>query len=154
MAKMNTGFDSDTGLIALLTQISKALHRRTSEDLLGMRLKQFLLLGYVGERGAVSQQELETGLVMDANSVVLLLNETEAAGWSVRKRDPADRRRHMVELTEAGKQAVQRAEKAREGIEDEVLSDMNGEERKALRKLLKRVLEGLLRVPAESHSQA
>src|SRR4029077_3177076 len=154
MAKMNTGFDSDTGLIALLTQISKALHRRTSEELLGMRLKQFLLLGYVGERGSVSQQELETGLVMDANSVVLLLNETEAAGWSVRKRDPADRRRHMVELTEAGKQAVQRAEKAREGIEDEVLSDMNAEERKALRKLLKRVLEGLLRVPAESHSQA
>jgi DNA-binding MarR family transcriptional regulator len=146
--------DSDTGLIALLTQISKALHRRTSEELLGMRLKQFLLLGYVGERGAVSQQELETGLVMDANSVVLLLNETEAAGWSVRKRDPADRRRHMVELTEAGKQAVQRAEKAREGIEDEVLSDLNAEERKALRKLLKRVLEGLLRVPAESHSQA
>ena len=97
--------DSDTGLIALLIQINKALHRRTSEELLGMRLKQFLLLGYVGDRGAVSQQELETGLVMDANSVVLLLNETEATGWSVRKRDPADRRRHMVELTEAGKQA-------------------------------------------------
>jgi DNA-binding MarR family transcriptional regulator len=145
---------SDTGLIALLIQINKALHRRTSEELLGMRLKQFLLLGYVGDRGAVSQQELETGLVMDANSVVLLLNETEAAGWSVRKRDPADRRRHMVELTDAGKLAVERAEKAREGIEDEVLSDLSAEERKALRKLLKRVLEGLLRVPAESHSQA
>jgi DNA-binding MarR family transcriptional regulator len=146
--------DSDTGLIALLIQINKALHRRTSEELLGMRLKQFLLLGYVGDRGAVSQQELETGLVMDANSVVLLLNETEAAGWSVRKRDPADRRRHMVELTQEGRLAVERAEKAREGIEDEVLSDLSAEERKALRKLLKRVLAGLLRVPAESHSQA
>jgi DNA-binding MarR family transcriptional regulator len=145
---------SDTGLIALVIQINKALHRRTSEELLGMRLKQFLLLGYVGDRGAVSQQELETGLVMDANSVVLLLNETEAAGWSVRKRDPADRRRHMVELTEAGKLAVARAEKAREGIEDEVLSDLSAEERKALRKLLKRVLEGLLRVPVESQSPA
>jgi DNA-binding MarR family transcriptional regulator len=164
MAKMESGSghagraqgapDSDTGLIALLIQINKALHRRTSEELLGMRLKQFLLLGYVGDRGAVSQQELETGLVMDANSVVLLLNETEAAGWSIRKRDPADRRRHMVELTDAGKLAVERAEKAREGIEDEVLSDLSAEERKALRKLLKRVLEGLLRVPAESHSQA
>jgi DNA-binding MarR family transcriptional regulator len=145
---------SDTGLIALLIQINKALHRRTSEELLGMRLKQFLLLGYVGDRGAVSQQELETGLVMDANSVVLLLNETEATGWSVRKRDPADRRRHMVELTDAGKLAVERAEKAREGIEDEVLSDLSADERKALRKLLKRVLAGLLRVPAESHAQA
>jgi DNA-binding MarR family transcriptional regulator len=152
MAKMESG--SDKGLIALLIQINKALHRRTSEELLGMRLKAFLLLGYVRDRGAVSQQELETGLLMDANSVVLLLNETEAAGFSVRRRDPADRRRHMVELTAAGRAAVERAEKAREGIEDEVLSDLTAEERKALTKLLKRVLEGLLRVPVESQAPA
>ena len=154
MAKMESGSSSDTGLIALLIQINKALHRRTSEELLGMRLKLFLLLGYVRDRGAVSQQELETGLLMDANSVVLLLNEAEAAGFSVRLRDPADRRRHMVELTDAGRAAVERAEKAREGIEDEVLSDLSLEERKTLRKLLKQVLLGLLRVPAESHSTA
>ena len=153
MQKMG-GSGSDTGLIALLIQINKALHRRTSEELLGMRLKAFLLLGYVRDRGAVSQQELETGLLMDANSVVLLLNETEAAGFSVRRRDPADRRRHMVELTAAGRTAVERAEKAREGIEDEVLADLSPEERETLRKLLRSVLDGLLRVPAESHSPA
>jgi DNA-binding MarR family transcriptional regulator len=119
-----------------------------------MRLKSFLLLGYVRDRGAVSQQELETGLLMDANSVVLLLNETEAAGFSVRRRDPADRRRHMVELTDAGRVAVERAEKAREGIEDDVLADLSPDERASLRKLLSRVLDGLLRVPAESHTQA
>jgi len=151
MAKMESS-GSDKGLIALLIQINKALHRRTSEELLGMRLKAFLLLGYVRDRGAVSQQELETGLLMDANSVVLLLNETEAAGFSVRRRDPADRRRHMVELTAAGRAAVERAEKAREGIEDDVLSDLSPEERKTLRKLLGRVLDGLLRVPAESQA--
>ncbi len=152
MAKMESGSGSDTGLIALLMQISKALHRRTPDELLGMRLKLFLLLGYVRDRGAVSQQELETGLLMDANTVVLLLNEAETAGFSVRKRDAADRRRHMVELTEAGKLAVEHAEKAREGIEDDVLSDLSREERAALRKLLKRVLAGLLKVPVESQS--
>jgi DNA-binding MarR family transcriptional regulator len=153
MANMESS-GSEKGLIALLMQINKALHRRTSEELLGMRLKAFLLLGYVRDRGAVSQQELETGLLMDANSVVLLLNETEAAGFSVRRRDPADRRRHMVDLTAAGRAAVERAEKAREGIEDDVLSDLSPDERKTLRKLLGRVLDGLLRVPAESQSQA
>jgi DNA-binding MarR family transcriptional regulator len=152
MAKMESS-GSEKGLIALLMQINKALHRRTSEELLGMRLKAFLLLGYVRDRGAVSQQELETGLLMDANSVVLLLNETEAAGFSVRRRDPADRRRHMVELTAAGRAAVERAEKAREGIEDDVLSDLSPDERKTLRKLLGSVLDGLLRVPAETQSQ-
>jgi DNA-binding MarR family transcriptional regulator len=154
MANMESGSGADVGLIALLIQINKALHRRTTEELLGMRLKLFLLLGYVRDRGPVSQQELETGLLMDANSVVLLLNEAEAAGLSVRKRDPADRRRHMVELTEAGRAAVERAEKAREGIEDDVLSGLSPEERKTLQALLKRVLGGLLRVPAESQVPA
>jgi DNA-binding MarR family transcriptional regulator len=147
---MQSGSGSDAGLIALLMQINKALHRRTSEELLGMRLKAFLLLGYVRDRGAVSQQELETGLLMDGNSVVLLLNETEAAGFSVRRRDAADRRRHMVELTDAGRTAVERAEKAREGIEDEVLSDLSPEERKTLRKLLRMVLDGLLRAAPDT----
>src|SRR5258708_17633721 len=116
MANMESGSGSDTGLIALLIQINKALHRRTSEELLGMRLKQFLLLGYVGDRGAVSQQELETGLVMDADTVVLLLNETEATGWSVLNRIPAYPLRPSVELPEPRKATVPRAEKAREGI--------------------------------------
>ncbi|OLC23839.1 MAG: MarR family transcriptional regulator [Actinobacteria bacterium 13_1_20CM_2_65_11] len=141
---------SDTGLIALITQISKALHRRTSEELLGMRLKQFMLLGYVRDHPAVSQQELETALLIDANGVVLLLNELEAAGLSVRRRDPHDRRRHLVELTASGRVAVERAEKARESLEDEVLADFSPEERASLRKLLRRVLDSLLRVSPDA----
>ena len=136
---------SNTGLVALITQISKALHRRTSEELLGMRLKQFMLLGYVRDHGngGVSQQELETALLIDANSVVLLLNELEAAGLSVRRRDPHDRRRHLVELTPAGRVAVERAEKARESLEDTILADFTAEERVALTKVLRRVLDAL-----------
>src|SRR5579859_7835431 len=110
--------ESGTGLVSQITQISKALHRRTGEELLGMRLKQFMLLGYVRDHAGVSQQELETALLMDANGVVILLNELEAAGFSIRKRDPQDRRRHLVELTPSGRVAVERAEKARESLEE------------------------------------
>jgi len=149
VAKMESG--SGTGLIALMTQISKGIHRRTSEELLGMRLKAFMLLGYVRDHGngGVSQQELETALLIDANTVVLLLNELEAAGFSVRRRDPNDRRRHLVELTPAGRVAVDRAEKARESLEDAILADFSAEERSTLRKLLRRVLDGLLQAAPE-----
>src|SRR2546428_8035560 len=87
VVKMESG--SNTGLVALITQISKALHRRTSEELLGMRLKQFLLLGYVRDHGngGVSQQELETPLLIDANSVGLLLNRLQAARPAFRSAD-------------------------------------------------------------------
>jgi len=143
---------SNTGLIALITQISKALHRRTTEELLGMRLKQFMLLGYVRDHGngGVSQQELETALLIDANSVVLLLNELEAAGLSVRRRDAHDRRRHLVELTASGRVAVERAEKARESLEDAILADFNPEERATLKKLLRKVLDSLAQAVPET----
>src|ERR1700730_1099531 len=149
MTKMQS--DSGSGLISLITQISKALHRRTTEELLGMRLKQFMLLGYVRDHanGGVSQQELETALLIDANSVVLLLNELEAAGLSIRRRDPNDRRRHLVDLTPAGRVAVDRAEKARESLEDAILADFSAEARASLKKLLRRVLDRMLQAVAE-----
>jgi DNA-binding MarR family transcriptional regulator len=131
------------GLIRLLTQISKGLHRRTTEEALGMRLKSFLLLSYLRDHSAVTQQELEGGLMVDANAIVLLLNELEAARWSIRRRDPEDRRRHLVEMTAAGRQALERAEKARENLEQELLTDLTPEERATLYKLLGRVWEAI-----------
>src|SRR5207245_10637948 len=105
---------SDRGLVALVTQLSKALHRRSTDELLGMRLKAYMALGYIRDHPGTTQQELENGLWMDANTVVLILNELEAAQFSVRRRDPQDRRRHLVELTAAAQHAIARAGQARE----------------------------------------
>jgi DNA-binding MarR family transcriptional regulator len=140
----------EAGLVSLLTQLQKALHRRSSEELLGMRLKPYMALGYIRDHPGATQQELENVLFMDANTVVLILNELEAAGFSIRKRDPQDRRRHIVEMTAAGRRAIERADKARESLEDEVLAPLSDEERKTLRGLVERVLESLLAAPARA----
>jgi DNA-binding MarR family transcriptional regulator len=133
----------DGGFVSLLTQIHKALNRRTGEELLGMRFKPYMTLGYIRDHPGTTQQELESAMFMDANSVVLILNELEAAQFSIRRRDPNDRRRHIVEITPSGRRALERADKARETLEDEVLKPLSGEERKTLRTLLERVLESL-----------
>jgi DNA-binding MarR family transcriptional regulator len=138
-----THVKADGGFISLLTQIHKTVNRRTSEELLGMRFKPYMTLGYIRDHAGTTQQELESNLFMDANSVVLILNELEAAQLSIRRRDPNDRRRHIVEITAAGRRALERADKAREGLEDEVLGPLSAEERKTMRRLLERVLEGL-----------
>src|SRR5437899_10242308 len=139
---------SHRGLVSLVTQLSKALHRRSTEELLGMRLKPYMTLGYIREHPGTTQQELENALFMDANAVVLILNELEAAQFSIRRRDPQDRRRHIVEMTPAGRRALERADKARESLEDEVLAPLSAEERKTLRGLVERVLDSLLAAPA------
>jgi DNA-binding MarR family transcriptional regulator len=143
---------SATGLITLLTRVSKALHKRTPESVLGMKWRQSQALGVLLKHNGVTQQELGDAMLMDDNTVVLLLNELEAAGFSVRRRDPGDRRRHIVEITPAGRHAIERSEKAQEGIEDELLGDLSQEERATLRRLLSRVLDGLLQAPAETKS--
>jgi len=135
---------SEGGLVSLLVQLNKAIHKRSTEEMLGMRLKAYMTLGYIRDHPGATQQELESGLVMDANSVVLILNELEAKQFSVRRRDPQDRRRHIVEVTAAGRRALERADREREGLEAEMLANLSPEERRSLRKLVERVLENLL----------
>ena len=152
MGVKTDGSRPDPGIVSLLTHLNKAVHRLASEELLGMRFKPYMTLSYIRDHPGVTQQELESALFLDANSVVLILNETEAAQFSVRRRDPNDRRRHIVELTAAGRRALERADKARESLEDVVLSGITHEERQALRRLLERVLDNLLQPTSESRA--
>lgn len=129
------------GALVLLTRLSRVVHRRSTEQLLGMRVKQFGTLCYIRDRGPVLQQDLGESLYMDPNNLVLLLNDLEAHRWIERRRDPDDRRRHIVGVTTEGKRAIERAERSMESIEDEVLAGLDDKDREDLRRLLSRALE-------------
>jgi DNA-binding MarR family transcriptional regulator len=94
----------------------------------------------VRDNDGAPQQGLAEALCMDANNVVLLLNELEDLGYVSRRRDPKDRRRHLVDLTAGGQQALERAEHAQEQIEDDVLQALDPQERATLWRLLTRAL--------------
>jgi DNA-binding MarR family transcriptional regulator len=140
--------DSGPGLIELLTQLNKSFHKRTSEELLGMRMRQFMALSKVRDHPGISQQELAEMMILDPNGVVLLLNELEDLGYSLRRRDAGDRRRHIVELTDAGRKAVAHADKARGSIEDELLSALTDEDKATLKRILNKAIEGSTRALA------
>ena len=81
---------------------------------------------------------------MDANNVVLLLNELEQLGYVTRLRDPHDRRRHLVELTAAGARGARRAPSARRRRSRTTCwARSTPEERATLRELLTRALRGI-----------
>jgi DNA-binding MarR family transcriptional regulator len=130
------------GTIVPLTRLAKAVHRGSTEDLLGMRLRQFVLLSYLRERAPTLQQELCEAMWIDPNNCVLLLNELEKVGFTERRRDPDDRRRHVVDITPAGRRALEHAERAQGSLEDEVLAALSPDERATLRRLLEQALEG------------
>jgi DNA-binding MarR family transcriptional regulator len=126
--------------MALLTRLAKQVYRRSTEELLGMHMRHLMALSYVRDHDGGPQQELAEALCMDANNVVLLLNELEDQALVARRRDTADRRRHVVQLTPKGRDALEGAEHAQEEIEDEVLAALDAEERATLWRLLGRAL--------------
>jgi DNA-binding MarR family transcriptional regulator len=128
------------GSLALLSRLAKIFYRRSSEDRLGMTLRHFVTLSYLRDHPSAPQQDLGDALCIDASNLVLLLNEVESAGLAERRRDPSDRRRHLVRLTPAGEHALVAAERAQEGIEAEILHTLSTEERATLRRLLARAL--------------
>jgi DNA-binding MarR family transcriptional regulator len=132
---------SSPGATVLLTRLSRRVYRSATEEILGMRMKQFVTLNLLRDHGPVTQQALSDVMCIDANSCVLLLNEAEAAGHARRVRDPRDRRRHIVEITAEGRAALKRAERGMESVEDEILGTLDAGERAALRTLLARALE-------------
>jgi DNA-binding MarR family transcriptional regulator len=128
--------------MVLLTRLAKQVYRRSNDELLGMQLRHLVALSYVRDHDACPQHELAEAFCMDANNVVLLLNELEQLGYVTRLRDPSDRRRHLVQLTPAGRRALSLAERAQEAIEDEVLQALDASERATLWRLLTRALYG------------
>jgi DNA-binding MarR family transcriptional regulator len=129
------------GAIVLLSRLAKVAFRRSDPDRLGMSLRWYVTLSILDDHDGVSQQALGEAMCIDANNLVLLLNELEAAGYAERRRDLLDRRRHLVHVTAKGRRALDRAEQAQEAVEAEVLAALDPDERATLRHLLARALD-------------
>ena len=125
----------------LLTRLARAVFLRSSVDLVGMNLRNMVVLAYLRDHPGVAQQTLTEDLSMDSNTGVLVLNDLEDLEFAERRRDPADRRRHLVDITDGGLEALERAEVAQGSIEDEILGGLSAGERAELRRLLLKALE-------------
>ena len=129
------------GTIVLLTRLARAVFLRSSVDLVGMALRNMVTRAYLRDHPGISQQQMTEDLSMDSNTGVLVLNDLEDLEYAERRRDPADRRRHLVDITDAGLEALERAEMAQGSIEDEILGGLSASERAELRGLLVKALK-------------
>ena len=141
MAETNP--EDTRGALALVTMLSKSVYSTVAErDGSSFKLKQVIALSYLRELGSVGQKYFGSVLCLDANNTVLLLNDLERDGLVVRQRDPDDRRRHLVELTETGFEVLREAEMAMAEIEDSLLAALDEDQRQQFRVLLHQALYG------------
>jgi len=91
----------------LLSRVGTAIQAGFKE-LLGrwqLRPQQFAILTILGRVGEASQQELCQTLGIDSGNMVELVDTLEALGYAQRRRDPRDRRRYLLGMTESGQTA-------------------------------------------------
>jgi DNA-binding MarR family transcriptional regulator len=83
-----------------------------------------------------SQQALIDSIGVDPSKLVGLLNDLEADGLIVRRRDPDDRRRHIVEVSKEGRARLSAAEKAAAEVEGRLFASLDhGQQAELLRAL-------------------
>jgi DNA-binding MarR family transcriptional regulator len=129
---------------ALLDHLARRMRLRTEAVLapLGLRPRHLVALTVLRHLGGSTQQALATTLAMDGTNIVGLLNELEAEKLIERRRSPEDRRRHLVELTDAGMKQLTKAECALAQVEQEVLGALDASQRETLYNLLQLAASG------------
>ena len=126
----------------LLLKIGKSAERRFEKALKPSGLSP-RHLGVLFEVCAcpTSQQALIESIGVDPSKLVGLLNDLEAEGLIVRKRDPEDRRRHIVEVSAKGKARLDDARQIASAVEEELLAGLDAAQREQLLMLLAQVAD-------------
>ncbi len=124
-----------------LTHASRAISRAFDDALAAAdgSLPVWLVLVNLKMRNIASQRELAEAMGIKEATLTHHLNAMETAGLITRRRDPANRRIHVVELTEAGESSFGRLRQAAVAFDAQLRKDVTDQEIAALESLLGRL---------------
>jgi DNA-binding MarR family transcriptional regulator len=118
------------------------MHRFTQAlEPYGVRPRHVAALIELRDRGQLTQQSLCGQLHLDPTNLVTILNELEERGYATRRRDPEDRRRHLVEVSKKGIAVLEKVSEVMDGVEEELLAGLDPPERRELEGILTSIWE-------------
>ena len=142
ITESRSGPAADNLLLPLLEHLAR-VGRHAGEASLqpgSLRSRHLIALRLLSEHGPAGQQGLADSLSLDPSNVVGLLNELEERALITRRRDPVDRRRHIVELSARGGEELCLAYTRLRFVEDDIFSALSADERVTLYELLVRAV--------------
>ncbi|WP_222598479.1 MarR family winged helix-turn-helix transcriptional regulator [Lentzea tibetensis] len=139
-----------TDLMMLLHQAAYVLETELTAKLaeIGMTPRGRCVLSSAVDAGR-TQTELAELSNMDKTTMVVTMDALEKAGLAERKLSPTDRRARIIEVTEAGRELLARADRVVADVYEDVLGSLPEGEREGLLGALTRLIEGRLGEPVE-----
>jgi DNA-binding MarR family transcriptional regulator len=127
----------------LLTQVAAHAHRLVGEELgaVGARGYHFRLLSSLIEQGPASQATLGRRTGIHLSDMVTALNELEGGGFVARSPDPADRRRNVITITDAGRARAASLGRTVDAVQERLLEPLTAAERGELTNTLRKLLD-------------
>ena len=127
---------------SLLAKLGRWSARQFTDALrpLGLKARHFGTLLELRE-GPLSQRRLGDALGVDATQLVGFLNELEGDGLIHRRRNPDDRRRHIVEISTPGRERLEAADRALADVDARLMTGLDPAERARFVTLLRFVAE-------------
>jgi DNA-binding MarR family transcriptional regulator len=116
---------------------------------LGISGREAAVLRAIDEPHALSQGEIARRMDVDRTTMVALIDDLQDKGLVQRRQDPGDRRKNVVELTDAGRDTVHRAASVAAQAEREFLSPLPADEATRFRRSLRLLLGGSPGVDAD-----
>lgn len=110
----------------------------------GLLPNQHAILSTLEELGPCHQKELATRVVVDQGDIVAYLDGLQDNGYVVRERDPNDRRRQIVTITDAGREKLTESDHALDRVEADIFSKMSAKDRDHLTKTAARLYTTVL----------
>ena len=125
----------------LLKRLGWAVKDRVADafEAAGFSPYHYAILAVLEEGDRATQATIADALASDRSYLVGLLDELEERALVERRRDPADRRRHLVRLTPAGKKVLARLRAVHQRVDDEFFAPLSADERATLHTLLHRL---------------
>jgi DNA-binding MarR family transcriptional regulator len=100
---------------------------------LGLKAKHVHVMETLLAYDGLSQQDVSRMLGIDPNVLVGVIDELEDRGFAERRRNPEDRRRHLVHVTDAGREAVEASRNLLSEAEDTFFAVLTDDECAVLR---------------------
>jgi DNA-binding MarR family transcriptional regulator len=122
----------------LLARLGFTFKMRAIEEVeaAGFSLYDYSVLAVLAEQPRETQATVADALRVDRSQLVGILDALEERGLVERRRDPNDRRRHLVSLTSEGKKQLGRLRTIIGRLEDDLLAPLDAGERQSLHELV------------------